>query len=82
MGKLAKKISSPSNVFGNSDDDDDENNMKEMQFINEWDSDKREFNHWRNILPTKIYDLWTKLKLESQKKQMQKATQVISSKWI
>lgn len=79
---MAKKISSPSNVFGNDSDEDDDENVKEKRLINEWDSDKGEFIHWMNILPTKIYDLSCKLKLESQKRQMQKATQVISSKWI
>ena len=74
---MAKKISSPSNIFGSDDEEEDE-----PRVINQWSQEKGEFERWQRSLPTKTYDLSCKLKLDSQKKQMEKATNVISSKWI
>jgi len=79
MNKVVKKISSPSSIFGSDDEDEDD---QEQRVINQWNQEKGEFERWQRSLPTKIYDLSCKLKLDSQKKQMEKATNVISSKWI
>ena len=79
MNGMRKNISLPSSIFGSDDEEDIE---EEPRLINEWDQKKGEFDSWQRKLPTKIWDLACKLKLDSQKKQMEKATNVISSTWI
>ena len=83
MNKMKKKISGPSLWSDDEDDDDkDKDKDKEDRLINQWNEKKGEFDNWQRSLPTKIYHLSCKLKLDSQQKQMEKANNVISSKWI
>jgi len=62
--------------------DGEEEQEKQPRHLNEWDVEKGQFIRWQRNLPTKVYDLSLKLKLDSQQEQIEKATNVIRSKWI